>query len=438
MDAVAAQHEALKMASEKDNYKHTSHPQAQWFPLAGLGLFIHWGLSSVEGRYDLSWGMIANTPWDRSGNGKNKITPAEYWKKAEVFNPRSFDPVKILTAAKAAGCTYAVMTSMHHDGYTMWPSGTTDFGVQRFLNGRDLVGEFVDGCRATGLKIGIYYSPLDWHFDRKYKSFSYLSEELGQEYMDANWQAFPEHPVFPPEHLAEGNRIYHQRIRELLTRYGKIDLLWLDGGGTDDSVAELARSIQAHIVINSRSCPGDYGTTECELPEKRFTGWFETPHCWQELVNGANQWGYFKDTPYKPAAWMLEQLILLRRWGGNLLINVSPDGNGELHPSGYVEMKKAAEWMKNCRESVIGTLPGDDIEVPMTSSADGKKRYFFFLSGRPERKVHWNSGSGKILSVRVMNDNNMLPFSQKDGVLTFEYRPDTEFTMPVAVEAVLE
>ncbi len=437
-ESVKAQHQALGMTEKKyDPEKHTRHPDAQWFPYAGLGLFIHWGLSSVEGKYDLSWGMIANTPWDASGNGKNKITPDEYWKKSEVFKPRFFEPLRILSAAKAAGCTYAVMTSMHHDGYTMWPSKTGDFGVQTFLPGRDLLGEFIAACRELDLKTGIYYSPPDWYFDRHYMSFNYRSRELGRPYMDSSWRKSDQYPEIPEEHLRRANRIYHERIRELLTNYGKIDLLWLDGGGTDDSIADLAHELQPGIVLNRRSCPGDFDSTECTLPETRFTGWFETPHCWQNLVNNANQWGYFKNAGYKPAHWMLEQLILLRRWGGNLLINVSPDGDGRITDNGFEEMAKSAEWMKQYRNSVIGTLPGEDTAVPMTVSADGKKVFFFFLKDNQNNRVEWHTGGRKITSVREMSGTYPVPAEISAGVLKIDFNYQGSDAMPKVVEVNL-
>ena len=100
---------------------HTTHPDAQWFPEAGLGLFVHWGLASVHGNLDLSWSMVRNTTWDVSEQGRNKVTPNQYWALAERFKPNAWDPDRILSAAAKAGFRYAVLTTMHHDGFTLWP-----------------------------------------------------------------------------------------------------------------------------------------------------------------------------------------------------------------------------------------------------------------------------------------------------------------------------
>jgi alpha-L-fucosidase len=163
--------------------------------------------------------------------------------------------------------------------------------------------------------------------------------------------------------------MFHGRVEELLTRYGRIDLLWFDGGTHDNTIRDRARELQPHIVINSRSCDGDYDCTECSLPTQRFTGWFETCHCWQssDIPNQTGTgtidvWGYLKAEQYKSTAWMLETLVRLRQWGGNLLINVSPRPDGELPDVVYQRLAETAEWMSHNQKAVIGT------EVPLTST----------------------------------------------------------------------
>ncbi|NNM87599.1 MAG: glycoside hydrolase, partial [Phycisphaerae bacterium] len=188
--AADAQHAALGMKASPAN-THTTHPEAQWFPRAGLGLFIHWGIASVHGGIDLSWGMIANTPWDAAAQGKNKITPEDYWALAPRFQPDRYNPDLWLKAAADAGFQYAVLTTQHHDGYTLWPSRYSSLGVQTHLAGRDLVRPYVEACRRHGLKVGLYYSPPDWLFDRDYKSFNYGTE---------NPARFPGRPHFNTHH----------------------------------------------------------------------------------------------------------------------------------------------------------------------------------------------------------------------------------------------
>ena len=369
--AAAAQHAALGMDHSGKTSRHTQHPEAQWFPRAGLGLFVHMGIASVHGNMDLSWGMIADTPWDAAAKGANKVTPEEYWRLADRYNPSAYDPDKWLAAAAKAGFKYAVLTAMHHDGYTLWPSGYGDFGVQSHLAGRDLVGPFVEACRRHGLKVGLYLSPPDWHFDRQVMSFNYYTASMdpgkprpnaaGHPWFDQRHQPIAP-PLRTPAHDARLRAMFHGRVEELLTRYGRIDLLWFDGGTHDNAIRDRARELQPHIVINSRSCDGDYDCTECALPTQQFTGWFETCHCWQAAeipdrtgAGTVDVWGYLKAEQYKSTAWMLETLARLRQWGGNLLINVSPRPDGELPDVVYQRLAETADWMSNNQKPDIGT-----------------------------------------------------------------------------------
>lgn len=357
---AAAQHAALGLESGVAVSKPASHPEAAWFPEAGLGLMVHWGLASVHGGLDLSWGMIANTPWDAAGAPGNKITPREYWRLAERFLPAAYDPEPWVAAAARAGFRYAVFTAMHHDGYTLWPSACSDFGVQSHLGGWDLVAPFVEACRRHGLKVGLYLSPPDWHFDREVMSFNYPS--MGGLVGDRRDGAAPvfdqdhrpsEISAPSPGHLSRRRALFHARIHELLTRYGRIDLLWFDGGVRDNDARDLALALQPHLVINSRSCDGHYDCTECHLPSAPPTGWFETVHCWQSCEirtpRGApvDVWGYLKTETYKSAAWAYGSYRQLRGWGGNFLLNVGPRPDGSM--PGIV-LQRLAEFQRLNRD----------------------------------------------------------------------------------------
>ena len=180
---VAEQHAQIgaSAASSKIDFKRTEHPDAQWFPEAGLGLFMHFGISSVRGEGDISWSMMKrNSATLAEINGRYGIyavqtnpSPARYWEQAKDFKADKFDPVKILSAAKKAGFKYAVLTTKHHDGFALWPSKHGDFNIGKYQPGRDIVKEYVEGCRKTGMKIGFYYSPPDWYFNRDHMSFNY-------------------------------------------------------------------------------------------------------------------------------------------------------------------------------------------------------------------------------------------------------------------------
>jgi alpha-L-fucosidase len=430
MKAAAEQHAALGMAGRK-NLQHTLHPEAQWFPRAGLGLFIHWGIASVHGDLDLSWSMIANTRYDSAAQGRNKVTPEEYWRLAERFNPTHTNPDKWLAAAKAAGFQYAVFTAMHHDGYTLWPSAYGAMGVQQSLPNRDFVGPFVEACRKHGLKVGLYYSPPDWYFDRQYMSFNYRSDgqsrDAGRPTFDTQHQPGVL-PPRPPEHIARQREIFHGRVEELLTRYGRIDLLWFDGGAHDNEIRDRARQLQPHIVINDRSCDGDFAHTECYLPDEPSDGWLETCHCWQhsdlQTPDGAHIdfWGYLKEEQYKPAAWMLESLVRLRSLGGNFLANVGPRPNGQLPDVVYERFGEVAAWMQHSRASVIGANPAPPslgCNVPLTVA--GETKYLHALPGfSGALELHPASRPD---SVTLLRTGEALPFHFQNGVLHIEIPP---------------
>ncbi|HEX7844451.1 MAG TPA: alpha-L-fucosidase, partial [Chitinophagaceae bacterium] len=177
-DQAKEEHAMINVKEEK-NTGHTSHPDAQWYPDAGLGLFIHWGLSSVKD-LDASWPMI--TGWglasikldsaemarvirERQYNindSRPVLTPNEYWSMAKEFNPKNYDPDKWMKAAKEAGFTYAVLTTKHHEGFAMWPSKYGNFNTSNYMGGKDLVKPFIEACRKYGIKVGLYFSPPDW------------------------------------------------------------------------------------------------------------------------------------------------------------------------------------------------------------------------------------------------------------------------------------
>ncbi len=440
--AVEEQHAALGLDLSRKS-SHTTHPGAQWFPRAGLGLFIHWGIASVHGDLDLSWSMMANTTYDAAAKGRNKVTPEEYWRLADRFQPDRYDPDKWLQAAAAAGMQYAVLTTMHHDGYTLWPSRHGEFGVQSHLQGVDLVGPFVEACRKHGLRVGLYYSPPDWHFDRAYKSFNYRSEGPQAERPPFNTRhEVTLLPSKPPGHDTRGRELFHRRVEELLTRYGHIDLLWFDGGAHDNAIRDRIRELQPHIVINSRSCDGDFDCTECSLPTERFTGWFETPHCWQHsdllAPTGSNIdfWGYLKEEKYKSTAWMLESLVRLRTWGGNFLVNVGPRPNGELPEVVYERLAETAQWMAHSKQSVIGTLPGpfpEKCNVPVTRDPGGKTWYLHSLPGSSgEIELHVKNN---YLSVRLLRTGEALTSIYDNGILRIKI-PSSLRTALVDVVAV--
>ncbi len=393
---------ALTAAGPVKSSAHTQHPDAQWFPDAGLGLFIHWGLSSIKAM-NISWPMIPGRPlakkriddpterqriirdsdWNLNGR-KPEITPNQYWTMVKDFNPQKYDADKWLKAAKVAGFAYAVLTTRHHEGFSLWPSDYDDFSTKNFMNGRDLVKDYVEACRRNGLKVGLYYSPPDWHFDRDYMSFLYHgARKLNPEFpsLDADLKPRTSSPskLDLATHQAEYARLVNGQVEELLSRYGKIDLLWFDGkpgAGTNAVISqERIRQLQPGIVINPRlHGHGDFVTFERTLSAtKPVKGWAEFCNTW------TTTWPHTPQ-PFRAPGYVLGQLATSRALGVNYLLGVGPMSSGEFCQDIYDNMAKIADWMKRNRLAVTTAKPLPAVEtasVPATAS--GSARYLFAL-----------------------------------------------------------
>lgn len=312
---------------------HTTHPDAQWYPEAELGVFVHWGISSVHGNIDISWSMMKDFKWT-----PERVSPDEYFSLAKNFNPTEYHPEKWAKAAKDAGFKYMVLTTKHHDGFAMWPSNFGNFNTKNYMNGRDLVGEYIKACRDNGLKVGLYYSPPDWWIMKDYMSFD-------------GWYENEKTKNPPPQVVTDYHRsVIRGQVSELLTNYGKIDLIWFDGPGLDYITREEIYAYQPHIVIG-RAFETDFRSTECELPdeeyyEKNLKGyWWECCHEWNSC------WGYTKDEEYKPVSTIIDFYKITRKFGGNLLINVAPKANGELPEVVYERLKEFGKWLEDYRKN---------------------------------------------------------------------------------------
>lgn len=309
-------------------FHRTDHPDARWFAQGRMGLFMHWGIHSVAG-IQPSWAMIKDYPHA----GTADYPPERYFGLANRFNPQHYEPEQWLSVACQAGFSYAVMTAKHHDGYTLWPSEHGCFGTAQHLGGTDLVDRYVQACRNTGMRVGLYFSFADWHypgFPMSDVGFDYnrrgCYSAVPREEDDANFEAF--------------YRFTMNQLDELLTRYGNIDLLWFDGVGwkgrdshalrSEETIAHV-RQLQPGIVVNNRwGKVGDYVTPECHFPEERPAGWWEACYC----TNG--HWGYNPGKALPSASWFADMRRKCNDWGGNFLPNIGPSPDGTMPEDFYM------------------------------------------------------------------------------------------------------
>lgn len=295
--------------------------RAAWFHQARFGMFIHWGLYSILKRGE--WVM-----------NFEDIPIAEYERLAEQFHPDRFDPAAWARLAKRAGMGYVVFTTKHHDGFCMFDSALTDYTSAGRGPKRDFVREIVDAFRIEGLRIGLYYSLGDWHLP------AYRAVKSGDE-----------------SALPEMRRYLHGQVRELLTNYGKVDVLWYDGAFLSPKewdaarMNAMARQLQPQILINPRSgLPEDFDTCENQFkPSPPGRDW-EMCTCINDI------WGYCEhDYNYKTVGQLIFNIVNCAGAGGNFLLNVGPKPDGTIPQQQVSRLEAVGEWMKIHRESVCGT-----------------------------------------------------------------------------------
>ena len=428
-DAANAQHLILGQqasGSTQLQARTNTHPDAQWFPKAGFGLFVHIGMSAVHGGIDLSWGMLKNKSWE-----DGEISPVEYWSLADRWNPVNFKPEVWAKQAKEAGFKYVVFITKHHDGYTMWPSKYSNFGVEQKMGGRDLVKEVVEACRKNGLKIGLYFSPPDWYFDRNYRSFG----KKNGKYYNIRHELVDKLPAKPAGHDQARIEMVRNQVRELLTNYGKIDIMWFDGGQGEISNEEVRR-LQPGIIVNRRNGEiGDFGDSEGTLPTKRFTGWFEcNDPCWP-----SRWWCYSTSDRMDTGADVIEKLVIMRAWGGNFLANVGPMADGSMPPEALEAWKVIGAWKKQSGESVFDITGGNFPEKanqPVTLK--GNNRMYVHAFPNFHKALIVQEVAKRPSRVVLLRTGEEVPFEYKNNTLTIQIPAHKRTRMVDTVKVYLD
>jgi alpha-L-fucosidase len=340
----------------QDNVPHIErikgdNPEArlQWWRNARFGMFIHWGLYSILGRGE--W-----VQWNE------QIPVNEYAKLADQFKPTHFDPDAWAALAKAAGMKYMVLTSRHHDGFALFDDGANPFTSVNSAAHRDFVADYVKAVRKAGLHVGLYYSPLDWRFP------GYVMPDLQR----ASAEAMRDQ--------------YHRQVKELLSNYGPIDVLWFDGGETDwlnfgsdwlpggqrvkrpngqhyhggfswqhEQVYKMLRQLQPQVLINGRAdMPEDFHSREGE----GAIGEFDNKHPWELCTTMAGAWGYQPNLKPKPLDHYIRLLVNAVGRDGNWLLNVGPGPDGRIDPLQAQRLREIGAWLGKYGQSIYSTRGG--------------------------------------------------------------------------------
>jgi alpha-L-fucosidase len=365
-----------------------------------FGLFVHWGLYSLAARHE--WVMQ-----------REKLTDGQYREYLEHFEPDLYDPGRWLDAATDAGMRYAVLTTKHHEGFALWDSQFGDFTVQRTPWGKDLVGPFVQAVRERELGLGFYHSLIDWHHP------DFPIDGLHPRRDDP-----PEVIAARGGDIAKYRAFLHSQVEEILSRYGPVDVLWLDfsypnrvrngvrtwgGKGRADWGSEelfaLVRRLQPNILINNRAdIPGDFVTPEQYQPaaaptvDGRAVVW---EAC--QTLNGS--WGYDRDNlNWKSVGMLIRMLIDSVSKDGNLLLNVGPNGRGELDDRSLSTLRDIGRWMRLHRRAIHGAGPSRYVPPPDCRYTQRGDRLYLHLFAWPFKHLHLPGLADRVRYAQFLHD----------------------------------
>jgi len=411
----------------------------EWFQDLKFGLFIHWGIYSQWGCIE-SWPLVESKEKNRPDDLKAWVErdkdmarfARDYIALNKTFNPQKFDPQTWADAAKQAGMKYIMFTTKHHDGFCMFDTKQTDYRVTHpscpfHKNPRaDIAKAVFDTFRKEGFGIGVYFSKPDWHHP------DFWDPAMPHPEKHVNYDVLKQ-----PEKWQRFVDFTHAQIEELMTGYGPADILWLDGSWVNDGkklkikiakMAAMARKHQPGLLVVNRDLGGryeNYKTPEQEVPEEAL------PYPWETCMTMGQQWSYKPDDEYKSTRQLIHLLVDVVAKGGNFLLNIGPDADGQLPPPALQRLKEIGNWMAVNHEAIYRTrviAPYKEGNTCLTRKGD--KIYLIYL---PEKDQNTPPATIKVASIRRASSVRMLgvsdPIAWKidDGGLTIQ--------IPEAVQA---
>jgi alpha-L-fucosidase len=355
-----------------------------------FGLLMHWGTYSQWSIVE-SWSLCSeDEPWCTRKIKNYMDYCRAYTNLKTTFNPVKFDPDKWAAAAANAGMKYVVFTTKHHDGFCMFDTKQTDYKITDpacpfHTNPKaNVAKEIFNAFRKKGMWAGAYFSKPDWH------SNDYWAEEWATPNRNMNYDIKKY-----PERWQRFCDYTYKQIEELTSEYGKIDILWLDGGWVSPdnhqdinmpSIAQMARKNQPGLIIVDREVPGkfeNYRTPEQQIPDKPLD------YPWETCMTMATSWSYVKGDTYKPASQLIHLLIDIVAKGGNFLLNIGPSPEGEFSDTAYARLEEIGNWMKVNSEAIYKTLPVKPYKsgkTCFTSLPDGTV-YLLYLADEKETLI---------------------------------------------------
>ncbi len=418
----------------------------KWWVEARFGLFIHWGLYAQAARHE----------WIKN---RETITDEDYAKYFDLFDPDLYDPREWARAARGAGMKYFVVTTKHHEGFCLWDSKATDYKAPNTPAGRDLLKPMVDAFRAEGLRVGFYYSLIDWHH-ADYPVDGNHPMRGNQEYRDAN----------KGRDVSKYAAYMRAQVKELLTKFGPVDQLFFDfsfpgedgkgrGDWESEKLLDLVRDLMPNVVLNDRldlmDRPDgwDYRSPEqMTMRDCVKVGGNRVP--WETCQTFSGSWGYHREeSTWKSVRQCIVMLIDTVSKAGNLLLNVGPTARGEFDARALERLAGMGEWMKRHGRSIYGcTQAPAEFATPqdcrLTYSPETRRLYVHVLDW-PLKELHLDGFAGKVKYAQLLNDASEIRMGRRidwhssseataeDTLTLFLPVPKPDVTVPV-IELLLK
>jgi alpha-L-fucosidase len=372
----------------------------QWWHQAKFGMFIHWGLYSVLGRHE----------WAMENEG---IPVAEYEQLAKQFTPRPNAAREWAKLARRAGMKYMVMTTKHHEGFCLFNTKLTEYCAPKQACGRDLVKEFVDAARGEGMRVGFYYSLMDWHHRDGARCAT--DEAARRRFVD----------------------YIHGQVRELCTNYGKLDILWydvawpLDAAGWESlKMNQMVRELQPDIIINNRSkVPEDFDTPEQRIQATRG-------RAWEACMTMNDSWGYQRaDDNWKSPKTIVRNLVTCARDGGNYLLNIGPKPDGSVPEESVRILSDVGRWMDRNGATIYGAEPCDVKRSSYINFSRKSNTLYLHVYDWPGNMVAVGGLQTKIKSARLLVSGKPVEVKQDEFRVQFTGLPANPPDSPVTVIA---
>ncbi|HEX4637487.1 MAG TPA: alpha-L-fucosidase [Rhizomicrobium sp.] len=355
----------------------------QWWHEAKFGMFIHFGLYAARGRHE----------WDMEDEA---VPVREYEKLTTGFNPAPGSPRNWAQLAKAAGMKYMVLTSKHHEGFCNWDTKLTNYNAMNFGPKRDVIKEYVEAARAEGLRVGFYYSLMDWHHPD------------GARCQDdpAARRRFVDYT--------------HGLIRELMTNYGKIDILWYDvswpldaEGWESEKMNQMVFGLQPDIIVNNRnSLAGDFSTPEQTIRAE------SGGRAWESCMTLNDSWGFQRaDDNWKTPRTVIRNLITCARDGGNYLLNIGPEPDGSIPPESVRILSEVGQWMKTGGKTIYAADPCKVARSTYANFTSKGNTLYMHVHFWPGSDVSISGLGQKVTSATILKTGQRVMVSQ-DGFRT--------------------